>query len=53
MELRGLPTQVAVVDFVTRVTGDHLVVIPAGEPHATLARAGGRVAYFLVTEEQE
>jgi len=40
-------------DGVTRVTRDHLVVIPAGQPHATLTRAAGRVAYFLVTEEQE
>lgn len=38
---------------VIRVTRDHLVIIPAGEPHATLTRAAGRVAYFLVTEEQE
>jgi mannose-6-phosphate isomerase-like protein (cupin superfamily) len=40
-------------DGVTRVTRDHLVVIPAGEPHATYVRTAGRVAYFLITEEQE
>jgi mannose-6-phosphate isomerase-like protein (cupin superfamily) len=37
----------------TRVGRDSLVVIPAGEPHATLTLSAGRVAYFLVAEEQE
>jgi mannose-6-phosphate isomerase-like protein (cupin superfamily) len=35
------------------VPKDSLVVIPAGEPHATRATAAGRVAYFLITEIQE
>jgi mannose-6-phosphate isomerase-like protein (cupin superfamily) len=30
-----------------------LVVIPAGEPHATRATKAGRVAYFLINEIQE
>lgn len=37
----------------TRVGADNLVVIPAGEPHATLTLSAGRVVYFLVAEEQE
>jgi mannose-6-phosphate isomerase-like protein (cupin superfamily) len=36
-----------------RIGPDSLVVIPAGEPHATLALSAGRVVYFLVAEEQE
>ena len=40
-------------DGVVSVSKDSLVVIPAGEPHATLARAPGRVAYFLINEIQE
>jgi mannose-6-phosphate isomerase-like protein (cupin superfamily) len=36
-----------------RVGRDSLVVIPAGEPHATLTLSAGRVVYFLVAEEQE
>lgn len=35
------------------VAKNSLVVIPAGEPHATRATAPGRVAYFLITEIQE
>lgn len=35
------------------VTKDSLVVIPAGEPHATLTTKAGRVAYFLINEVQE
>lgn len=37
----------------TRVERDSLVVIPAGEPHATLTLSAGRVVYFLVAEDQE
>ena len=40
-------------DGAVRVVRDSLVVIPAGEPHATLTLAAGRVVYFLVAEEQE
>jgi mannose-6-phosphate isomerase-like protein (cupin superfamily) len=38
---------------VVSVSRDSLVVIPAGEPHATRATASGRVAYFLINEIQE
>lgn len=44
---------VETADCVVTVGKDHLVVIPAGEPHATLARQSGRVAYFLINEIQE
>lgn len=37
----------------TRVGRDSLVIIPAGDPHATLTLSAGRVVYFLVAEEQE
>lgn len=40
-------------DGVTRVSHDHVIVLPAGSPHATRVRQAGRVAYFLVTEEQD
>ncbi|MGQ3081020.1 MAG: cupin domain-containing protein [Allorhizobium sp.] len=40
-------------DGVVTVAKDHLVVIPAGEPHATVARQSGRVAFFLINEIQE
>ncbi len=40
-------------DGVVTVTKDNLVIIPAGEPHATLARSPGRVVYFLINEIQE
>ena len=35
------------------VSRDSLVVIPAGEPHATFSRLPGRVIYFLMNEIQE
>ena len=40
-------------DGTTTVGKDHLVVIPAGEPHATVAKTIGRVAFFLISEVQE
>lgn len=40
-------------DGIASVSKDSLVVIPAGEPHATRATARGRVAYFLINEIQE
>tara|TARA_A100001391_G_scaffold137333_1_gene95922 strand:- start:312 stop:638 length:327 start_codon:yes stop_codon:yes gene_type:complete len=40
-------------DGTVTVGKDHLVVIPAGEPHATIAKAHGRVAFFLISEVQE
>jgi len=44
---------VETADGVAAVAKDHVVVIPAGEPHATTARQAGRVAYFLINEIQE
>lgn len=44
---------VETADGVVTVAKDHLVVIPAGKPHATVARRPGRVAYFIITEFQE
>lgn len=40
-------------DGTVNISEDSLVVIPAGEPHATRATAAGRVAYFLINEIQE
>ena len=40
-------------DGTITVGKDHLVVIPAGEPHATVSKASGRVAFFLISEVQE
>ncbi|MDR7058752.1 MULTISPECIES: cupin domain-containing protein [unclassified Sphingopyxis] len=45
--------EVETPDGIISVAKDHLVVIPAGEPHATRATASGRVAYFLINDIQE
>lgn len=44
---------VETADGVVTVAKDHLIVIPAGKPHATVARQSGRVAFFLINEIQE
>lgn len=45
--------EVETPDGTVSVAKDNLVVIPAGEPHATRATAPGRVAYFLINDIQE
>lgn len=45
--------EVETPDGTLSVAKDHLVVIPAGEPHATRATVPGRVAYFLINDIQE
>lgn len=44
---------VETADGIVTVAKDNLVVIPPREPHATVARRPGRVAYFLINELQE